>query len=257
MRGCILLFGESFRLGKQFTRNIGSEDSYQEQILASKSHLKFIQQLPLPVDVYLSSYTTKYTPELIQLYQGYLVYHKFYDSLIGQVALVQNTLRMIQDKYKFILILRIDLFLKPYFSTVFNPSWDKIMWPSICFKPYHKTAHGYPRVNDTMLFVPQKYFSYLSTLYDSSDTHAQWEYLLEHSSLTVHDLDTMLPTFHDSDSNKDKNPLYRIVNREESTVHHNPGDIFHKYNFYPIYWYILFVLVLVYFWIQYIFKKRR
>lgn len=150
MRGCILLFGESFRLGKQFTRNIGSEDSYQEQILASKSHLKFIQQLPLPVDVYLSSYTTKYTPELIQLYQGYLVYHKFYDSLIGQVALVQNTLRMIQDKYKFILILRIDLFLKPYFSTVFNPSWDKIM----CNSPFASNPIIKPLMDTLVSMIP-------------------------------------------------------------------------------------------------------
>jgi hypothetical protein len=91
-----------------------------------------------------------------------------------------------------------------------------------------------------MLFVPQKYFSYLPTIYTSQDTHAQWEYLLEHSSLTVYDLDTMLPTFHDSDSNKDKNPIYRIVNREESTVHHNPGEIFNKHN---RIWYILGIIL--------------
>lgn len=231
MKGCLLFFGESFRLGKQFTRDIGSDSSYHDQILASKSHLKFIQDINFPIDVYLTSYTTKYSQELIQLYEGYLIRHKFHDSLVGQVELIRQMLSTIDlSRYNFILILRIDLFLKPHFTKIFQPSWNTIMWPSICFKPYHTTARGYPRVNDTMLFVPQKYFSYLPTIYASQDTHAQWEYLLEHSFLTVHDLDTMLPTFHDSDSNKDKNPIYRIVNREESTVHHNPGEIFYKHN---------------------------
>ena len=40
----------------------------------------------------------------------------------------------------------------------------------------------------------------------------------------------MINTFHDSDSFKDYNPLYYIVNRSESTIQHTT-DIFDKFNF--------------------------
>ena len=39
-------------------------------------------------------------------------------------------------------------------------------------------------------------------------------------ALTYEDMDTIINTFHDSDSNKDFNPLYKIVNRPESNVFH-------------------------------------
>lgn len=35
MNGCILFFGESFRLGGQGNRNTGSDESYNEQIKAA------------------------------------------------------------------------------------------------------------------------------------------------------------------------------------------------------------------------------
>jgi len=43
--GLLILFGESFRLGGQGNRNTGSEQSYEEQINAAKSHIKFISNL--------------------------------------------------------------------------------------------------------------------------------------------------------------------------------------------------------------------
>ena len=45
------------------------------------------------------------------------------------------------------------------------------------------------------------------------------------------DLDTMINTYHDSDSAKDYNPLYYIVNRPENKIHHSEGVFFNKYAF--------------------------
>ena len=43
-KALLILFGESFRLGGQNTRNKGSKESYNEQIAAAKTHLKFIKR---------------------------------------------------------------------------------------------------------------------------------------------------------------------------------------------------------------------
>jgi hypothetical protein len=40
-----------------------------------------------------------------------------------------------------------------------------------------------------------------------------------------------LDSFHDSDSSKDYNPIYYIVNRPESEIHHNAGEVFNKFSF--------------------------
>jgi hypothetical protein len=79
-----------------------------------------------------------------------------------------------------------------------------------------------------MLFIPKKYFNYLDFL--SKLNHDHWKYIIYNTNLTYDCLDTMINTFHDSDSFKDYNPLYYIVNRSESTIQHTT-DIFDKFNF--------------------------
>jgi len=125
--------------------------------------------------------------------------------------------------------MRIDLQLKEYFSKIFNPLWNKILFPSICFKPFHETDMGHPRVNDTILFFPKKYFNYLTLFLIG---HNLWEDFILNTDLTYEDLDTMLDTYHDSDSQKDWNPIYRIVNRPETSIY-SIKDTFDKYSYYP------------------------
>ena len=234
MKGCIILFGESFRLGGQNTRNRGSDESYNEQIQASQSQMSFIKHLyskNVNAYVYISSYETKFNNELCKVYADVLIGCDFYDNLIGQEMLIKNTINQITiEKFDFVLFMRIDLFIKNYFLEIFNPQWDKIMWPSICFKPYHKCGI-HPRVNDMMGFFPRKYYSYFKYLYYNPTGHDQWAYFVNNTDLNYDCLDTMINTFHDSDSEKDFNPLYYIVNRPESKIHHNKGDIFNKFVF--------------------------
>jgi len=191
---------------------------------ASKSHMTFIKKKNLDMDVYISSYTTQYDKDLLKVYDNVIGYD-FYDKLIGQGTLIENALKKINKKYDYILVMRIDLFLKSKFKEIFNPSWDKIMWPSICFKPHHKCGI-HPRVNDMMIYIPKKYFAYLPHLKHMG--HDLWAYFIQY--LNYDDLDTMIHTFHDSDSAKDYNPLYYIVNRKQSTIQHTK-DIFNKYLF--------------------------
>ena len=234
MNGCIVFFGESFRLGTRHAQNIDQETSYKEQMRASNSHMSFIKGLNsknVSIDAYISTYKTPFTNDLIKIYNTHLIGYDVYDNLIGQGNLIHNSIKKISvEKYDFILFMRIDLFLKSEFFEIFDQRWDKIMWPSICFKPYHK-AGNHPRVNDMMIFFPKKYYSYLQHLYYDSTGHGQWKYFIEYTDLTYDCLDTMLNTYHDSDSAKDFNPLYIVVNRPERDIHINKGDIFDKSSF--------------------------
>ena len=248
MEACIILSGESFRLGGQNNRNRDSDESYNEQINAAKSHVSFIKDLNnrgINVDVYISTYETKFKNDLIKIYKDNLIHCDFYPDLIGQHALIHNAINKIQniEKYNFLLNIRIDLFLKSRFLELFDQNWDKIMWPSICFKPYHKHKL-HPRVNHIITYIPKKYYKFIQDFHwdlchgvtghehcHGVTGHAQWYHLITNTDLKYDNLDTMLNTFHDADSAKDFNPLYYIVNRPQLNIHHDKGDIFDKWEF--------------------------
>ena len=120
--------------------------------------------------------------------------------------------------------IRIDLYLKPFFMDIFNPTINKILFPSICYLPHHK-AFDDPRVNDTMLFIPNKYYNYIKNIQLGHDT---WYILIKDTNLKYDDLDVILNTYHDSDSEKDFNPIYYIVNRIENKTFHSKNYIFDK-----------------------------
>lgn len=233
MNGLILFLGESFRLGNQGTRNRGSLKSYDEQINACNSHIRFIEHIIKKyqlnkIDVYISSYTTQYDNDLLSIYNKYLLGHIFHANPIGLNNLFHSSLDKIKNyEYDFILFIRIDLFLKDYFMEVFNPKIDIILFPTICFIPFN-ISHGDPRVNDMLIFIPKKYYRYLRYIEISHDS---WHKIIKHTNLCYDDMDTMINTYHDSDSNKDFNPLYYIVNREENKIFHSEGHIFDKKKF--------------------------
>jgi hypothetical protein len=228
LNGCIRLYGESFRLGGQTTHNRGRPESYEPQIHAANSHMSFIKETNVDMDVYLSTYDTSFSDDLRNVYGEKLIGCDLYNELIGQNNLINKALKNITvESYDFILIMRIDLFLKPLFTKLFDSTWNTIRWPCICFKPYHKCG-PHPRINDMMVFIPKKYYSYLNHMYHSHDS---WMHFIKNTNLTYNDLDTMLTTYHDSDSAKDFNPIYSIVNRPECSIQHTSStDYFDKWN---------------------------
>ena len=234
MNGLILFIGESFRLGNQGTRNRGSKESFDAQIKACESHIHFIKHIIQKfqlnsISVFISSYNTQFNRQLLSMYNNYLIGNAFYDDVIGLNNLFHTSLSKIEykEKYDFILYIRIDLFLKEHFINVFNPLADMILFPTICWIKLNNYMN-HPRVNDTILFVPKKYYKYLHNI---NICHEAWFILMKNTNLTYNDMDTMIHTYHDSDSYKDFNPLYYIVNREESKIFHSEGFIFNKYDF--------------------------
>jgi hypothetical protein len=77
MKILFCIVGGSFRYGSQGTRNIGDKISYSEQIKASESHIAFLQYISQKynskIDINISTYETKYTNDLINIYNEYIV----------------------------------------------------------------------------------------------------------------------------------------------------------------------------------------
>ena len=78
-----------------------------------------------------------------------------------------------------------------------------------------------------MMFIPKKYFNFIKKF---ELHHESWHDLIVYHKLSYEDLDMMLNTYHDSDSAKDFNPIYYIVNRNVNNTHRTK-EIFDKYNF--------------------------
>ena len=232
MKALLVIIGESFRTGIQGTRVRGLEISYEGQIKACSSHMNFLNNLKeknnIDTDIIFQTYNTKYNEDLIKIYEKNLINYKFHEDVIGLTNLFQNSIESVKNIniYDYILYIRIDLFLKDFFTEIFNPNYKTITFPSICFKRFNADRIGNdPRVNDTMLFIPKKYYNYIKII---NINHNSWRDLVRKSDLTYDDLDTMLRTFHDSDSYKDYNPIYYIVNRKESNVFHSKRYFFDK-----------------------------
>jgi hypothetical protein len=181
--------------------------------------------------VSINSYTTQFDNNLIDIYKTVKIYNSiFYKNLLDQNTLIHNCINIIDNinDYDFILCMRIDLFLKDTFIEIFNPDNERILFPSICFEPHHKVGI-HPRINDMMLCIPNKYIDFFKKKRINLN-HNTWYDLIEYYNFNYNQLDTILNTYHDSDSAKDYNPIYYIVNRPENNIH-TTKKIFDKYNF--------------------------
>jgi len=232
-KGLVVFFGESFRLGGQGTRHTGAPESFSGQMDASHSQCKFLDNLrtlkECSIDVHLETYRTQYDNKLKAVYKDYLVRAEFHASAMGLRRLLQTVIKNLPalELYDFVLIMRIDLYLKDPFIALYNPAWNTVRVPSVCFIPHHKTG-VHPRINSMMFHFPKKYYPYMEYMIHDHDF---WAQLVDTAGLTYADLDTMLDTYHDSDSDKDFNPIYRIVNRGECAHWHSEGHVFDKNTF--------------------------
>jgi hypothetical protein len=214
MRGLICLVGESFRLGRQAKKAKDVDDAYEPQKSASMSAVAFVDQISaehgINFDVFISSYKTKWQSELESWYGNLIVGNAYLDRKVGLEALVANARKQVNfTSYDFLFVLRIDLLVKPMLRRIFDPKWDKIMYPQACWVGGH-LCKGRPRVSDTMVYVPGRLAnSRFFMNHGAAASHALFNGLQD-------DVGLMIDTFHDSDSSKDYNPLYRIVGRPES-----------------------------------------
>ena len=224
-RGLLLIVGECFREGSQHSRLRDTEYGFYSQKMASDSHMQLIKQLENDgylIDTMICTYQTKYESELKTWYHPNTEFI-FQKELIGIEGLINQGIWSIEketiDQYDFLFILRIDLFLKPLFFRVFQPSHAKIMFPFICWKRWYRHIDS-PRVAGMMEFIPRRYLSQLSNCAISME-HETWHIYNEYYGWNADDMGFFIDTFHDADSGKDYNPLYKTVSRPETNIWHS------------------------------------
>lgn len=224
VNGTLILLGESFRSGGQHTRERGNPSSVKEQMDACKSHLRFMKSfVDVNWKVRIFTYSTNYDSLIYNNYKNIEICEFIKSEPIGLQNLYNMSIKQIKN-YDFVLVCRIDLYLKDMFIYKFNYKWNEVRYPFICWTAGggNVTTDYQPRVSDTIIFIPKKI-----NLNDINISHEGWYEFIK-KGYTVDNIDVMINSFHDSDSAKDYNPLYYIVNRNQTNNWSSKGQVFNK-----------------------------
>jgi hypothetical protein len=233
MKGAIIIRGEYFREGGQGTRIKYTPLSVEEQILALESHAKLFEKITDQGGDFDIFILTHDMPEdLLNLIKE--KYSRFASNIKnitfsgngqGHEALapiIREHHR--EQKYKYVFMFRPDQIFKELFLKIFSIYDEKIKLSSVCFKlrgfRHHLLDNDLPRVSDTMFFYPTSFVErFIEEFIEMHHFHNYFDIL----PISVDDVEFYVNTFHDSDSAKDFNPLYRMAGRPECTKWHSEG----------------------------------
>jgi len=228
LRVALILRGESFRMGSQGTRCVGSPESVREQIAASESHLKLCKTLKaagFQVDIYFATVDTQFSRQLYEIYGAFLK-----DTILLNEHLPQqnDTIKMAVNmvpiqQYDSVILSRIDLIYKMPLITSVNPTLGKVQFLAPTWYNDCVTRRGAPKMNDMFYIFPRLAFDVLERAQQLS---AYGEEFLDVIPLHPGEYRCISELFFEPDSEKDANPYYRIANRPESAVFHSKGRTF-------------------------------
>jgi len=223
MKGLLLLYGECFRDGHHKSRITDTVTSYLPQKEASLSHIAFcdtMKQKGVDMDVLIHTYPTKYKKDLKSWYTYPTIYiekkRRRFKTANHALDSYMNILKKVDHSYNFILLLRLDILLKPDFCTLVDVSWNKIYFfsqESTMFAcAFYKG--NIPIVNPVIQFIPRNYFFMLDRV---NVNHDAW---ISYSKLGVN-MDFMVEEYYRADTYQDYNPYYKMVNRPETYIHYD------------------------------------
>lgn len=224
----ILLRGESFRTGNQNTRVKGQPGSVYDQQLACQSHIRFVEDLKtrgFDTHLYVTTYTTRYDQMLLNSYAPHVYKSHIFNKIAPKAYLnIKESIALIDyTQYDYIIIIRIDLFLKDDFFNALILD-DKVRFMSVCWFKNRKTANGNPRINDVYYQFPRAGYIYLEKA--QKNPGAFYHTFLDYVKIPEESLGFFTNRYYDSDSFKDLNPYYRIVNRMESRINHSGNKLY-------------------------------
>lgn len=242
----LIISGEFFRQGNQGSRLRDTPESIEMQKKAIETHIKFIkhikQKYQIDFDIQILSYKSEHQDFLKTCYgQHNLVDAQFYDYYFPDRTQLVNSSKIdnVESKYDSILVIRPDMILKDMFIEIFDPFANKICYPSMVWT----AANGFyfrldastliPRINDTMLFIPNIYFQ---RVYYKIGLKLYHEGMLDYvkEGLSIHMFDFFVKTMHDSDPFKDYNPLYSFSGRPATKNWYSYGYEIRPYDFFPL-----------------------
>lgn len=227
---CLLVYyGGSFREGTIGTTVSDTKYGYTAQKHASITHAKLkrvLNEKGYQTDILVNTRHTEYKKDLINWYNPFnLIINNIPKNMHGKDYMIQSCIENInklnKEDYKFILFVRIDLFLKPEFYKIIDTDSNKIMFLANNYNPKNcnNFNKGRPEIVDLFMFIPQKYFYILD--YKFKLNHDAWSYLKKKYNLLDTDFKFMSTLMFDSNSSIDKNPYYLMSSRSENKELHN------------------------------------
>jgi hypothetical protein len=230
MRNRVLLVinGESYRVGPQFSRNRdGGEHGIKCQLLSTLSHLRLMRTIKerygLESDVYLSTYnmTEELDRKLVGWYEGYLVGMEIYPRLFSKEQdFVNSTISKLRevglDKYTHIIFVRMDYFLKRYLNKIFKLVDDKVMFS------FFDANCGGNATNHGFFVTPHSYFDHLVN-------GRIWDYhwSFDHTNRNVPNAsDSYLYSYHLCCPSLEWNPLFSYPGRHECLTYPNEAKVY-------------------------------
>jgi hypothetical protein len=225
MKCLLVLNGESFRIGPQFSRiRSASSEGINRQKLASYSHIRLINYIKhkfnYDTDVIISSYHFNETCDnmLVEWYKPFLKKCIYFNELFpNENAFHEATNTIIQSfdlsHYTFILFIRIDYYIKKYFLERFTLIDDSVRYAHIDYN-----GGG---VNHAIIYLPQVYYHLLNTPIDTN-FRAQATGLNNIKNSVKTDL--FIYSYHACSTNLNWNPIYSNVSRGETFYRENKGE---------------------------------
>lgn len=216
----LVLTGEAFRHvnGPLYV----NPENFNDQKVCSYSHRRFIQRIaPIKTDVFVNTYrfNDEYDAALRSWYPDAIRY-TVNDKLLGEYGIIDDTYvqlrQMDLSPYTAVLFIRIDLFVREYFLSVFNINEDWIMYThldsnKITGKGHNGNVKGpYPGVCHNIVFVPKEHFPLIVD-------GIVWK-RHESANLAVtrtHKIKFFINTFCSCNTASEWNPIYAMAGRDE------------------------------------------
>jgi hypothetical protein len=165
MKLAVVIYGHYFR--KEYIPD--DESAIPEQKLACESQLAFIDNLRksgIEVDIYINTYTTPYKSLIEEWYGDAMYFYSELNTFKGPSGLesqkkkINEGIALIKDidSYDAVYCVRADTCFEEEFTFVFDINWNKIMFNFVCWRKEYKLSNNDPRIGDTMMFIPKKYF---------------------------------------------------------------------------------------------------
>jgi hypothetical protein len=227
-RVLLVLTGESFRNGPQFSRTRGTGDYINLQKKASTSHINLINTIKnkYTTDIFINTYALNNADDtlLLDFYKTNcnVIKSNFHKNLFrNEDEILNNTYDNIQtiiDNYDYILFIRIDLYLKKFFieNLTFD---DKIMF---AFIDSNNDLNDYNTFSicHMIILYPKKLFHVIKNKIIYNATHNIRNNLIN-NNVSINDIRYFINTLHICTTDLGWNPLYivvgRIYNKEYNT----------------------------------------
>lgn len=224
--------------------------SLDQQHSATLNHVDFLNlvknKYKIEMNVILSVYSNQNIKSICELYTEFnpiSMNHNTYIPLKKHFDLAISKAKedFILHEVDFMFYFKIDLFLQKTFHDMFNP-WDgRILFPAISW-PYYVTIvtddnnkiSNHPRIIDTMMFVPKRFFTPIYNLKENCTTCNLWGHLYL-KGVNYNYIDTYINTYQ-YDTNRECNPLYyniynnTCIKEQPKYTYFNKDKFMQKYN---------------------------